>query len=132
MKYKDYLKTEHWKNFRKNIYAKRKNCQNCGTSKKTLNLHHKNYNNLWKETNTDVIILCQECHYRFHKKKKWIKLLKSRDELDFTRVSDNAVKMNKIYSIKSKEERMSSIFEGLDENTFSKINTISLSLLFFI
>lgn len=86
MKYQEYLNTEHWKSFRESVYLVRKICQKCGRRKR-LNLHHKNYKCLWSEKPNDVIVLCQECHYKEHKRKKWIKAMREGAELDFTGVA---------------------------------------------
>lgn len=65
--YKDYLKTDHWKNIKKR-YRKSKliqNCYICG-SQNNLNLHHKSYKRIGKERLNDLIPLCRECHYFTH------------------------------------------------------------------
>lgn len=64
-----YLKSVHWEeisNKYKSYYGK---CQVCG-SKSKLNLHHNNYDNLYKETDKDVVVLCEKCHHLFHKNNK--------------------------------------------------------------
>lgn len=82
--YKEYLNSEHWKSFSRKVKSERRYCQNC-CKKHNLNVHHKNYECLGKETDKDVIILCGDCHFRFHKKPKWVKQMALRKELDFTR-----------------------------------------------
>lgn len=64
--YKEYLKTEHWQHFRKEAvkYFQGK-CQLCN-SEESLNLHHRTYENLGRETFNDVILLCKDCHGKFH------------------------------------------------------------------
>lgn len=65
--YKDYLKTEHWKN----IKMKMKNskykymCYSC-KSKTKLQLHHKSYKRVGNEKLTDLIWLCEDCHKKTH------------------------------------------------------------------
>ena len=81
--YENYLKSEHWREFRKTILKKRKRCQSCGIKEK-LNIHHKHYRNIGKEKNEDVIVLCQDCHLRYHKKPKWIKAKRLRRDMNFT------------------------------------------------
>lgn len=93
--YKQYLQSNHWREFRRKIYSLRKTCQNCSAKNKKLNIHHKNYDCLWKEKNSDVIVLCQDCHYRFHKKPKWKKKMKNKENLDFTKSNNTA---NAIYN----------------------------------
>jgi hypothetical protein len=37
--------------------------------KHNLQVHHKTYIRLTKERMEDLIVLCEDCHYLFHKKK---------------------------------------------------------------
>lgn len=83
MKYRDYLNTDHWRNFRRRIYEKRKICQNCGGKDKKLNIHHIVYSR-FNETEDEVIVLCQDCHFKLHSKKKWKEKMAKREPLDFT------------------------------------------------
>ena len=69
--YRDYLKTDHWKNTRER-YKQSKfkyKCIACGTDKK-LNLHHKSYKRVGNERLTDLVWLCEECHLKVHVKEK--------------------------------------------------------------
>lgn len=66
--YSEYLKTEHWNN----IKATKKHeagyrCQLCSNDNK-LHVHHNNYNNLFMEEMNDLIVLCKDCHSKFHDK----------------------------------------------------------------
>lgn len=65
--YKLYVKTEHWQHFRTEAlkFAQYK-CQLCNAKDAELNVHHKNYDNLGRETFNDVIVLCKECHEVHH------------------------------------------------------------------
>ena len=83
MKYTTYLQSEHWRLFRERIFKTRKICQGC-EKRNRLTIHHKNYKCLGKESPDDVLVLCWDCHNRFHKKKKWIKKYKNGEDLDFT------------------------------------------------
>jgi hypothetical protein len=68
MDYNKYLSTYHWKHFRKEAYKfYNYECSLC-KSKDNLNLHHKNYDNLGRETFNDVILLCNKCHKIHHGK----------------------------------------------------------------
>jgi hypothetical protein len=63
-KYQKYLKSEHWKQFRKRFFKQklyRKTCVVCG--KRNVDLHHRTYCRLYKEKLTDVIPLCWK-HYK--------------------------------------------------------------------
>ena len=90
--YKEYLNSEHWKKFRKETYSKRKRCQKC-SSKKKLNIHHITYVNIWKETQDDVLVLCNECHFRGHKKPQFIKKMREGKELDFVKKARNTKRL---------------------------------------
>lgn len=77
MLYKDYLKSEQWLKFRKLFFSREHNkkCIVCGCTK-NLNAHHMRYkshsNNsiLGKETESQVVSLCRECHHLWHKLSK--------------------------------------------------------------
>jgi hypothetical protein len=86
LQYKEYLNSEHWVNFRKEVYSKRKRCQKC-CSKVKLNIHHITYDNLGKETHDDVLVLCNVCHFKGHKKPKFIKRMREGGLLDFVRTA---------------------------------------------
>ena len=69
MNYKNYLESEHWKHYKeqaiKNAHYK---CQLCNKDHTLLNVHHNNYENRGRETFLDTIVLCSECHSKFHNK----------------------------------------------------------------
>lgn len=88
--YNNYLQSKHWKDFRKEILSVRKRCQSCGKMSKSLNLHHINYKNIGKETNDDIIVLCTECHHRYHDKKKWKIAMGKKKDLTFTHASEKS------------------------------------------
>ena len=73
MGYKDYLETEHWKNFRKKVYKSKrgKKCRVCGSTYH-LNIHHRKYfrqnkSVLFNEKLGGIIVVCRECHLLWHK-----------------------------------------------------------------
>ena len=73
MDYNNYLKSNHWIEFRKKVYRNKKNrsCKICGSSDR-LNIHHRKYQRenravLYGEHRGDIIVLCQSCHYLWHK-----------------------------------------------------------------
>jgi aspartate oxidase len=69
MEYGKYLQTEHWKKRRKEFRNKTWNrCFIC-RNKEGLQVHHKRYNNLFKEKHTDLRLLCDDCHRKIHKYK---------------------------------------------------------------
>lgn len=65
--YKEYLQSDHWKKVSREYRQKYGKCQLCGTTGK-LNVHHNNYECLYNETDKDLIVLCEECHKKFHDK----------------------------------------------------------------
>jgi 5-methylcytosine-specific restriction endonuclease McrA len=68
MPYKEYLQTEHWINLREQALRKAKyKCELCN-SKENLNVHHKTYDNKGNEPLSDLIVLCNNCHAKFHNK----------------------------------------------------------------
>ena len=70
-KYYDYLKSNQWREKRKlalQFYGY--NCCLC-SSKHNIQVHHRNYRNLFRESMEDLILLCESCHHQFHKKKIW-------------------------------------------------------------
>lgn len=66
MQYSDYLKSSDWKHKR---FLKRKKKQNCAicNSKENLDTHHLNYRNLFGVKQSDLRILCRDCHFLAHK-----------------------------------------------------------------
>jgi 5-methylcytosine-specific restriction endonuclease McrA len=65
--YSEYLKTDHWQELRKhklrNAYFV---CELCGASDRILHVHHKTYESLGNEALGDLIVLCEDCHGRYH------------------------------------------------------------------
>lgn len=85
--YKEYLKTNHWKNTKDRMYKSKYKyeCYCCGT-KKLLQLHHKSYNRVGNEKLNDLIWLCGGCHNLVHKDKPkgfnlWTKARKVRKQV---------------------------------------------------
>lgn len=85
--YYEYIKSAKWRDFRKQILSIRKCCQKC-LKTKNLNLHHRHYRTLGNETNDDIIVLCKNCHFKFHSKKKWKQKMSYGYDLDFTYTSE--------------------------------------------
>jgi hypothetical protein len=56
-----YLKSRHWKNVQRSLYAIHKRCQLCKRSSE-LNIHHLSYERLGHEEPGDLIVLCKHCH----------------------------------------------------------------------
>lgn len=67
MPYTDYLKTEHWQYTRtKALKRARYRCQLCNRGNISLHVHHRTYENRGYEQNDDLIVLCADCHRKFH------------------------------------------------------------------
>lgn len=67
--YEEYLQTDHWLHFKAEaLKASAYRCKMCNTPDDTLHVHHNNYSNRGRETFNDVIVLCGECHAKFHNK----------------------------------------------------------------
>jgi len=68
MPYKEYLLTYHWRTMRsKALKRAHYKCQICGSTKQ-LNVHHNTYENRGEEKYEDLIVLCKDCHSKFHDK----------------------------------------------------------------
>lgn len=66
--YKNYLKTNHWKEKRKKVLKNAKfKCQLCSKTD-NLHVHHNTYKNIGNEKKEDLIVLCEGCHKKFHDK----------------------------------------------------------------
>lgn len=74
MEYREYLKADHWRDFRKRmIHRSGGVCRKCGFKPKdpmSLNVHHKSYDRLGAETTDDVEVLCYRCHKKLHEDKR--------------------------------------------------------------
>ena len=68
--YRKYLQSEHWKAFRlKALERASYACQLCNRKQKdgvTLHVHHRSYTRIGHEDEMDVVVLCSECHKKFH------------------------------------------------------------------
>lgn len=73
LSYSDFLKTEYWKGIRHyKLYNANYKCALCN-SKEKLNVHHKTYEHhglehIKKYADEDLIVLCNDCHEKFHDK----------------------------------------------------------------
>lgn len=69
--YQEYLKTQRWKQIKAIKLSYNNKCQLCG-SKDNLQVHHSTYEHVGDEKNhlEDLIVLCKDCHAKFHDKMK--------------------------------------------------------------
>ena len=70
MDYSEYIQSPEWKE--KSLYIKELRgykCQVCGISGniETLNTHHNSYARVGNELDSDLVVLCANCHELFHK-----------------------------------------------------------------
>jgi 5-methylcytosine-specific restriction endonuclease McrA len=66
--YREYLKTKHWQRVRTGAVRRAKSrCQLCNEPGQ-LHVHHRTYERLGAERNSDLIALCEDCHAKFHAK----------------------------------------------------------------
>lgn len=65
-KYHEYLQSDEWKEKRKEIFEFiAKKCAKCKTTE-NIQLHHRSYENIYQESFSDVVPLCETCHKLFH------------------------------------------------------------------
>ena len=71
LSYVSYLWSEEWRQFRVEILRRDGfECQKCGTSAGTLNVHHHHYRRIKREKPEDCVTLCESCHVL---EEEWIK-----------------------------------------------------------
>lgn len=63
-----YLNSNHWKSIRDEKLEQVYCCELCG-SKLSLDVHHKNYRNLYDVRMSDLQVLCRLCHLQIHHRK---------------------------------------------------------------
>lgn len=65
--YENYLRSSQWHATRNAAMARAGfKCQLC-SSTKTLHVHHNTYERVGNEQPTDLCVLCENCHRRFHR-----------------------------------------------------------------
>jgi hypothetical protein len=60
-----YLKTDHWKQLKKEMLQANPTCRLCNSPSK-LDVHHRHYRSLYNVTLDDLIVLCRRCHADLH------------------------------------------------------------------
>lgn len=65
MTYSEKLTDPRWQRKRLEILNRDNfSCQLCGSDKYTLHVHHKSYNgDPWETANSELITLCEDCHF---------------------------------------------------------------------
>lgn len=69
--YSDYLRSDHWKNLKRQVTSKL--CCVCG-SRTNLRTHHIRYRNLLDVEPADLVKMCEPCHDDFHLACRYYKL----------------------------------------------------------
>lgn len=64
--YVKYLKSKHWENLRDRLIGDKKVCSACGYVVPVVQLHHMTYDRLGHELDSDLAILCPNCHMIVH------------------------------------------------------------------
>lgn len=71
MTYDDYLKTQHWRTFRRLVLERDGHrCVVCNGDKE-VHVHHRHYESgRYQENLNDCYTLCKKCHEKYHGKGK--------------------------------------------------------------
>ena len=65
--YASYITSHAWQKKAREMREKAGfKCQLCAAIDKPLNVHHNNYDRLGREIDSDLIVLCEPCHQKFH------------------------------------------------------------------
>lgn len=123
--YKDYLKTNHWKNIRSIIRKKYKNkCRSCKTTE-NLEVHHKTYKNIGNEKLSNLTLLCRNCHQKAHDQSdnndKALKLIRKKREYAFNYIKDKYGFNNNIEDFRFFTKRKNNIIR-INENNYVKLS----------
>ena len=69
MRYDEYLKTDEWQwRRKKKLEDAGYHCQLCHANGGILDVHHSTYERKGNENLSDLIVLCRDCHSKFHGK----------------------------------------------------------------
>lgn len=82
LRYPNYLRTEHWLDFREGALLARPFCQVCETAE-SKQVHHLTYDYLGRERMEDVLVLCASCHQKWHDEHKGESLSTPADDLSW-------------------------------------------------
>jgi len=66
--YQEYYTTKHWgvTKIRKFKQNKDRRCEACGRKHKNVQVHHKHYDSIGKESMQDLVVVCPDCHTKLH------------------------------------------------------------------
>lgn len=66
--YSQYLQSPQWNKTRKRaLHRVGFRCQLCNAHDTVLHVHHRNYSRLGSEKPADLLVLCKNCHEKFHR-----------------------------------------------------------------
>lgn len=66
-RYQEYLRTEYWRQLKEKMRELAKGrCEDCGLHENivALQLHHQCYDRIGQEEESDLRLICEECHER--------------------------------------------------------------------
>jgi hypothetical protein len=67
--YRAYLESPEWRVRRQwKLDEARNRCEVCNSSEPPIDVHHRTYERLGRERQSDLVVLCRQCHDRFHDK----------------------------------------------------------------
>jgi hypothetical protein len=67
MPYDEYLQSEEWRHRRRWILHRAESrCEQCGSRREPLHVHHLTYERLGDEHDDDLLVLCARCHLDIH------------------------------------------------------------------
>ena len=133
--YEDYLNSIEWKQKAEDIKFDRDfRCQLCNVSGyvKLLHVHHNTYERLGKEKDSDLIVLCCDCHKLFHDNKK-----PQQNKIELT---ENEIKKILHYNGISKKHDdpwrnyskgkiiIQHIIDGYNEKLYDKYNNVNIDI----
>jgi hypothetical protein len=84
LEYDTYLASPEWRE--RSEYMRRKanyRCHLCNDHTTNLNVHHRTYERVGREFDDDLVVLCRDCHERFHRKSDPTRTLQTLDALYF-------------------------------------------------
>jgi 5-methylcytosine-specific restriction endonuclease McrA len=67
--YHDHLESEAWKETRRQVLRKYKQCYCCG-ARGVLDVHHLTYKNFGRENLKELRAVCRSCHHKIHYNQK--------------------------------------------------------------
>jgi len=103
MEYHKYINSKEWKKKSKKFIEESEGCEKCGSFHK-LTCHHKNYLSLGFEKKKDIMVLCWDCHKKYHRK-KGKRILTKDYEKKLKKVRENLEKPKTIRNWKKKIEK---------------------------